>query len=306
MQEVIVSGANSFVGSAVVKKLLLHGIKVKALCRLGRTANLPQHENLSVVPFDMTKIDELNLSKKKYDAFYHFAWVGGTDVDNRGNYSLQLQNAQWTLELLKKAADIGCQRFIVAGSIMEKESILASLKSGNKPGMGYIYGAGKLAAHLMAQSLAVKLGIPLIWGLITNAYGKGEISTRLINTTIRKCIHGCAPQFTSATQNYDFIYIDDVAEAFYCLGEKGRPFTEYVVGSGSPRPLKEFLLELQAVISPDLPFNFGSIPYTGVNMPLKFFDTRQLCEDTGFETKVTFGEGVRKTYDWLIKEKMND
>lgn len=70
--------------------------------------------------------------------------------------------------------------------------------------------------------------------------------------------------------------------------------------------MKEFLLELQAVISPDLPFNFGSIPYTGVNMPLKFFDTRQLCEDTGFETKVTFGEGVRKTYDWLIKEKMND
>lgn len=65
MQEVIVSGANSFVGSAVVKKLLLHGIKVKALCRLGRTANLPQHENLSVVLFDMTKIDELNLSKKK-------------------------------------------------------------------------------------------------------------------------------------------------------------------------------------------------------------------------------------------------
>lgn len=69
MQEVIVSGANSFVGSAVVKKLLLHGIKVKALCRLGRTANLPQHENLSVVPFDMTKIDELNLSKKNMMLF---------------------------------------------------------------------------------------------------------------------------------------------------------------------------------------------------------------------------------------------
>lgn len=306
MQQVIVSGANSFIGSAVVKALLKRNVNVIALCRLGRTSNLPTHRNLSVLSFDMTQPEQLSLPKGHYDAFYHFSWVGGTAVDHRGDYALQLKNAEWTLEMLKKAKAIGCRKFIAAGSIMEKESILASCKSGNRPGMGYIYGAGKLAAHLMAQSLAANLDIPLIWAQITNAYGVGEISTRMVNTTIRKCIRGEAPEFTSAVQNYDFIYIDDVAEAFCCLGEKGKPFTEYTIGSGRPRPLKEFLLEMKDAIAPDLPFHFGNIPYTGVSMPLELLDTETLEADTGFKAKVSFAEGTRRTRDWLEQEIRHD
>ena len=44
--------------------------------------------------------------------------------------------------------------------------------------------------------------------MITNAYGVGERSPRMVNTTIQKCIRGEAPQFTAGTQNYDFVYID--------------------------------------------------------------------------------------------------
>ena len=42
-------------------------------------------------------------------------------------------------------------------------------------------------------------------------------------------------------QNYDFVYIDDVARAFRLIGEKGKPFHEYVIGSGNAKPLKNFL-----------------------------------------------------------------
>ena len=55
-----------------------------------------------------------------------------------------------------------------------------------------------------------------------------------------------APQFTAGTQNYDFVYIDDVARAFRLIGEKGKPFHEYLIGSSTARPLKEFLLEMKA------------------------------------------------------------
>ena len=128
----------------------------------------------------------------------------------------------------------------------------------------------------------------------------------MVNTTIRKCIRGEAPEFTSAVQNYDFIYIDDVAEAFCCLGEKGKPFTEYTIGSGRPRPLKEFLLEMKDAIAPDLPFHFGNIPYTGVSMPLELLDTETLEADTGFKAKVSFAEGTRRTRDWLEQEIRHD
>lgn len=174
----------------------------------------------------------------------------------------------------------------------------AAYTQGNRPGMGYIYGGGKLIAHVMCMSVAVEIGIDLIWPEITNAYGIGEKSPRLVNTTIQKCIRGEAPQFTAGTQNYDFIYIDDVARAFRLIGEKGKSFHEYLIGSSSARPLKEFLLEMKQAIAPELEFQFGDIPFTGIDLPLSRFDCSQTEADTGFRAEISFGEGCRKTMEW--------
>ena len=182
---------------------------------------------------------------------------------------------------------------------MEHETIAAAFTQGNHPGMGYIYGGGKLIAHVMCMSVAAKLGIELVWPEITNAYGVGELSPRMVNTTIRKCIKGEAPQFTAGTQNYDFVYIDDVARAFYLIGKNGKPFHEYLIGSSTARPLKEFLLEMKQSIAPDLDFIFGDIPFTGTNLPLSVFDCSQTEKDTGFKAEISFAEGTKRTRDWL-------
>lgn len=174
----------------------------------------------------------------------------------------------------------------------------AAYTQGNRPGLGYIYGGGKLIAHVMCMSIAAELGIDLIWPEITNAYGVGERSPRLVNTTIRKCIRGESPQFTSGTQNYDFVYIDDVARAFRLIGERGRPFHEYIIGSSTARPLKEFLLEMQTAIAPGLAFQFGDIPFTGIDLPLARFDCSETEQHTGFRAEVGFGEGCRRTMEW--------
>jgi nucleoside-diphosphate-sugar epimerase len=149
------------------------------------------------------------------------------------------------------------------------------------------------------MSVAAKLGIELVWPEITNAYGVGELSPRMVNTTIRKCIKGEAPQFTAGTQNYDFVYIDDVARAFYLIGKNGKPFHEYLIGSSTARPLKEFLLEMRQSIAPDLDFIFGDIPFTGTNLPLSVFDCSQTEKDTGFKAEISFAEGTKRTRDWL-------
>ena len=120
-----------------------------------------------------------------------------------------------------------------------------------------------------------------------------------MNTTIRKCIKGEAPQFTAGTQNYDFVYIDDVARAFYLIGKNGKPFHEYLIGSSTARPLKEFLLEMKQSIAPDLDFIFGDIPFTGTNLPLSVFDCSQTEKDTGFKAEISFAEGTKRTRDWL-------
>lgn len=298
MKIAVVTGANGFVGSAVVKELLSNNYKVYAVVRNNHSDRLSDLDNVEIVNCELSDIDSLpGQITEKCDVFYHFAWSGSAGKD-RANTRLQLDNVQWSVESIRAAKKLGCSRFVFAGSIVEKECLAAAYTGGNRPGLGYIYGGGKVAAHILCSSVAAAEGIDLLWGEITNAYGVGEVSPRLVNSTIRKCIAGVSPEFTAGTQNYDFVYIDDVARAFRLIGENGKPFTSYVIGSSVAKPLKEFLLEMKDAIAPELPFKFGDVPFTGIDLPLSDFDCRKTEEDTGFKAGISFAEGCRRTFEW--------
>lgn len=300
MKKVLVTGANGFVGSALVRELLKNGVKVIALDRDGCNNNIP--EKADFVPHELS--ESLKLSQiildRDIDVFYHFAWAGSAGP-GRADVSLQLNNVQWTVDCLRAAKELGCKRFVCAGSIMEHEAISAVYKQDNKPGLGYIYGSGKLAAHTICASVASDIGIDLVWAKITNAYGVGELSPRFVNTTIRKIIHNEPLEFTSGMQNYDFVYIDDVARAFYLLGEKGKASRHYLIGSSDAKPLRKFILEMKQSLAPEREFKFGDVPFTGVSLAIEDYDCSLLKEDTGFEVKVPFSEGVRRTMEWLME-----
>jgi nucleoside-diphosphate-sugar epimerase len=304
MRRVIISGATGFIGKAVTRLLSERGIEVLALSRHGIEQKPDSTPFVRYIDFDLFKPELLcnSIPKADYDVFYHFAWAGASGSE-RADVVLQMTNAKQTVDCLRIAAKLGCKRFVCAGTIMEHETIAATYARGNRPGMAYIYGAGKLTAHVLSMPVAADLGIDLLWASITNAYGPGEMSPRLINSTLRKCLIGETLQFTAATQNYDFVYIDDVARAFCAIGEQGKSFSEYLIGSSRPRPLKEFLLEIQKTVAPDLEFSFGDIPFTGIDMALSTFDSSATELDTGFRATVSFAEGIRRTFEWIKEQE---
>ena len=55
---------------------------------------------------------------------------------------------------------------------------------------------------------------------------------------------------------------------------------------------------MQASIAPELEFQFGDIPFTGVDLPLDKFDCSQTERDTGFRAEISFREGCRRTMEW--------
>lgn len=304
MKRAIISGGDGFIGSYTTKYFLEQGMEVLVLGRAIVPKRLEKHPNLTYINCDIGDTYKLcdMIESGIYDTFVHFAWQASAGSE-RMDYHLQMQNALNTVECMKMAKELGCQRFVCAGSIMEKEVTAVVEDQGSRPGMAYIYGMGKYMAHCLCKSVAADIGIDLLWPMITNAYGVGELSPRMINTTLRKIINGEPLQFTAATQNYDFVYVTDVARAFYLVAENGRPFCEYIIGSGNARPLKEFLIEMRRSVAPDRECLFGDIPYTGKNMPLEAFDTSQTEKDCGFYPEVSFADGIKMTMDWLRNQQ---
>ena len=305
MKKALVTGANGFVGNALVRELIANDIEVIAVVRENR-GSLPQNTRVIECELkDSLTLPELILDRD-IDIFYHIAWDGSAGA-KRTDTALQLLNVQWTIDCLRTAKAMGCPRFVCAGSLMEREAAAVTSAYGYKPGKSYtkgsgIYGSAKLAAHNMCVPIAADLDIELIWTIITNIYGAGEVSPRFVNSTIRKIINNEPLEFTSGTQNYDFVYIDDAARAFRMIGESGKPFCDYVIGSSNAKSLKEFVLEMKSAIAPDREFKFGNVPFDGMNLPLDAYDCSLTEKDTGFKAEISFGEGVKKTMEWMAKE----
>lgn len=300
MERVIITGADGFVGSYTVQKFLDEGNVVLALDMGAEAKRLIPHKNLQYMQCDISNADTLleKIEHGKYDTFIHFAWAGSAGP-GRTDYNLQMMNVRSTINCVKTAKELGCSRFVGAGSIMEYEVEDSTHTQGNMPSANYIYSLGKFVAHSMSKIVAAEIGIDLLWPMITNAYGVGEFSPRFVNTTLRKMINKEPLEFTAGTQNYDFVYVSDVAKAFYLVAAKGKPFCEYMIGSGNARPLKEFILEMQQACAPEQQIHFGDVPYMGTILPLSIYSIKALQEDCGFKPEVSFAEGTRKTMEWL-------
>jgi UDP-glucose 4-epimerase len=297
----IVTGADGFVGSTLIADLLANGYEVLAIDLSEKPRRLDiSNKKLKYFSHSIDDIGFLTkeVVKGEYDFFFHFAWRGSAGPE-RADEGIQLANAILTAKSLREAAVIGCRRFICAGSIMEFEVNQVIYEQGSKPGMPYIYGAGKTIAHEICKPIANNLGIDLVWAYITNAYGVGESSPRFLNSTLRKIIHGEKLEFTSGVQNYDFIYVTDVAKAFRLIAEKGAANKAYLIGSGEAKPLKDFINDIIDELKPAQDPLFASIPYTGVMTPIETFSISEIRTDCGFKPKVSFKTGVRKTYEWL-------
>lgn len=296
----IVTGGSGFVGSALVKELIENGCEVLCVDLKIDSNRVPDNEKVKKLELSIENIGEIKniVQLNEYDVFYHFAWVGSAGP-LRSDENVQVKNAMWTVDCLKVAKEIGCKKFVCAGSIMEFEVHEAMYAQGSKPSTAYIYGVGKVLAHELCKPIANQIGIDLVWAYITNAYGVGECSPRFINTTLRKMNNNEKLEFTAGTQNYDFIYVDDVAKAFYLLGLKGKANKGYIIGSGEAKPLKEFIIEMVEANSPQNKPIFGNVPFTGVNVPIDVFDITPLKEDCGFEPTISFAKGTKMTMEWL-------
>lgn len=301
MNNVLVFGGAGFLGQALVRALV--------------------DKNINVCVVDIKKVEEVNASpvagiryiqgnihesaniyetikQDCFDVCYYLAW-DGLSGEELTNYHTQLKNVESMLDCMEMVAKLKCKKFIGAGSISQLDEVYKNKESSWEFEKHCFYKHAQNMCCAIGSELARQLKIEFYWPIITNIYGVGEISQRLINTMIRKLLKGERMDVSSGEQMYDFVYIEDAANMYVAIGRAGKENHQYLIGSGSPRPLKEYFRIINTIVNPGVEIKLGSAPFSGTHLPKDAFNIDQLIADTGYVPQFSFKDGIIKTMKWI-------
>lgn len=301
MRKVIITGATGVIGIALIQELIEQQVEVTVVCHResARKCRIPKSEYVRIVDCNLdelrTLIDTLD---KDYDVFYHFAWACTTGMD-RDNIASQINNIQYTLDAVEVAKELGCHKFIGAGSQAEYGRYHSLLNADVPTFPENGYGIAKLCAGQMSRIRCVQLGMEHIWTRVLSVYGPYDGENTMIISVINSLLDGKEPACSEGKQIWDYIYAKDAAMAFYLLGDKGKHGKVYCIGSGNGMPLKTYIEEIRDIINPQAQIGFGKIPYNRNSVMYLCADIKELENDTGFRAKYSFYEGVLETIDWV-------
>jgi len=231
MGNYLVTGAAGFIGSKLAQKLVLEGHLVITIDNLstGYLSNIPKGVKfLQGNCQDQTVLDQLN--NEKFDTVFHLAGQSSGEISfDDPVYDLQT-NGQSTLQLLELCKKTGCKKFVYA-STMSVYGVTedTAINETHETTPESFYGVGKLASENYLR-IYRQFGIATAALRLFNTYGPGQnlenlrqgmVSIFLAHALQKQKIHvmGAANRFR------DFIYIDDVVNAFLSAEKYIKPNT---------------------------------------------------------------------------------
>lgn len=102
MQRIIVTGATSMIGVALIEECIKHGTELYAVVREGseKRSRLPESSLIKFVDCSLEHLDRLpEMIPQECDTFYHIAW-GNTGENRNSSTERQSRNIGYTLSLI--------------------------------------------------------------------------------------------------------------------------------------------------------------------------------------------------------------
>lgn len=298
MKRVIVTGATSLIGIALLALLRERGISAAAIVRPDSTRGAllrGLYPELQIWECSLEELDKAVLSADTYDALFHIGWSSDFP-DSRYNLEGQMQNVEYCLKAVRLADRYQCGSFLCVGSQAECGRVLAPLDSATPPHPETAYAQAKCVAYEKTADLCRRYGIRQYWPRLLSTYGPFDRESTLIMSCIRACREGTCPELTRAEQIWDYIYVRDAAEALLAVLEYGVPEKRYAIASGKGKKLKEYIAEIAREADYQrLLEGIGRKDYAAGQVMYLTGNIGELTADTGFLPKWDFTRGIRET-----------
>ncbi|MGC9456464.1 MAG: NAD-dependent epimerase/dehydratase family protein [Halothiobacillaceae bacterium] len=295
----VVLGANGFIGSALTRRLLREGAQVVACDRVQDFHSLSDHPLLECVTLDF--LDEISVEEAVQGADWVFHLISTTKpASSNANMAYDVQsNVIPSIHLFEACARAGVQHVLFASSggtvygVPEQVPVHEGM-----PCMPIVsYGLTKLTIEHYARLVEREHGLRVTSLRIGNPFGPGHRDQQqgVIPIFLRSARQGVPLQiWGDGSVVRDYIYIDDVAEAFCAAARYRGPWRIFNIGSGEGRSLNEIVEALGSILgAPPLIERHPARPF---DVPRLILNIDRARQELGWHPQTAFDEGLRRTW----------
>lgn len=301
MANILVIGANGFVGSHLVDALSLDGHQVSAFDRFSSGAQNFVSSNVTAIVGDFLSRSDIEEAIRGRDYVFHFLSTT-TPVTAENDPTMDLRtNVAQTVEVLEACVTASVKHFYFAstgGAIYGPQNKLEYLES--DPALPISpYGIGKLTIENYLNYFRVKHGLNSTSFRISNPFGTRQKATRkqgLIPIALRQiALHQAVVRLGDGLMVRDYIYVNDLVRMIANFVGRTPEHATYNIGSGVGHSVNEVLWSLKRVSGEDFEIIERPKPATFVDRVV--LDTNRYCEEFGKFDLTPFDEGLRRTYE---------
>lgn len=335
---VLVTGADGFVGSHLVEKLLEFKANVHVLIRAtssGMLHNLnPVREKIKVHHGDLTDMQALRQTLKiikkegEKPIIFHLGAQAHVGESWKRSYETVHANTLGTMNLLQTIVDLDMEIFKLdtAGTSEEYGNVLEEMKSQyrfDKNGglildekspinPQSVYATSKVAADFLTRNFYAAYGVPTVVTRMFNNYGPRQNPRFITGTIITQALTKDSIELGSLSPKRDFCFVEDGAMGHINVALFGNPGEVYVYGYGETISIgdwyemiikigrREGYWKKKKLINHDRGRR-GRLGKSEVN-ELRV-DFAKLNKLTGWEPKVSWEEGISRTIKWFAENK---
>lgn len=308
-KEVLVTGGAGFIGSAIVNRLIGYN------CSINVIDNLPEDSIWRIKKKGKCKFFKIDLRNQhelqkciniiKPDIVFHLAGYVNPERDIRVIKKAYSTNLIGTQNLILSLMDYDYDLFINTGSSDEYGDRSAPFVENYKEKPVSPYSASKVAAAYFCDMIRNIYNKPIITVRPSLAYGPTQIARLLIPWLIYSGLNGYELLLTPCQQTRDFIYIEDLVEAYISLAENAKKICNggiFNIGMGEEIKILKIVNLIKSKIQ-DTKFVIGGKHYRPGEAMHFYSSIEKIKKNIGWTPKWKIDDGIDETINWWKNNK---